>query len=308
MNGPFVVAQANTGGASAAPVQVLKLIKPQAGETDILHASFTGAVKIDFTAIANEPITLFHDSKNQSLHVIFADGSQIIIEPFFDSRGTILGNLILEMGPNQFYSGEQFTQTFEISEDPSVLPAAGAGGTAAGADFHDASVDPLGLANPLGLLPPEELPGINFTETEAPVIITTAPLSLLPPQVIGSLNVIVEEEQLNSGNIPQGSLAGNGNEDTNDLTTNNFDTDPAPPVTQEVHGTLAALVTGDLPITFLMPPISRGGSSMVRHPDPCSCWSSIQMVHSRLRSKIRSTILSTALMMERIRRAFSKKP
>ena len=85
MNGPFVVAQANTGGSSATPVQVLKLIKPKAGETDIMHASFTGTVKIDFTAIANEKITLFHDSKNQSLHVIFADGSQIIIEPFFDS-------------------------------------------------------------------------------------------------------------------------------------------------------------------------------------------------------------------------------
>jgi hypothetical protein len=105
MNGPFVVAQANTGAASATPVQVLKLIKPKAGETDIMHASFTGTVKIDFTAIANEPLTLFHDNKNQSLHVIFADGSQIIIEPFFDSRGTILGNLVLEMGPNQFYSG-----------------------------------------------------------------------------------------------------------------------------------------------------------------------------------------------------------
>ena len=102
MNGPFVVAQANTGGSSATPVQVLKLIKPKAGETDIMHASFTGTVKIDFTAIANEQITLFHDSKNQSLHVIFADGSQIIIEPFFDSRGTVLGNLIFEMGPNMF--------------------------------------------------------------------------------------------------------------------------------------------------------------------------------------------------------------
>src|SRR6478736_2319089 len=106
MNGPFVVAQANTGSSSAAPVQVLKLIKPPAGQTDILHASFTGTVKIDFTAIANEKITFFHDNKNQSAHVIFADGSQIIIEPFFDSRGAILANLIFEMGPNQFYSGQ----------------------------------------------------------------------------------------------------------------------------------------------------------------------------------------------------------
>ena len=125
MNGPFVVAQANTGGSSATPVQVLKLIKPQAGKTDIFHASFTGTVKIDFTAIANEKITLFHDSKNQSLHIIFADGSQIIIEPFFDSRGTILANFILEMGPNQFYSGEEFAQKFTDYRRP--VRAAGRG-------------------------------------------------------------------------------------------------------------------------------------------------------------------------------------
>src|SRR6186997_1618796 len=117
MNGPFVVAQANTGGSSATAVQVLKLIKPKAGETDIMHASFTGTVKIDFTAIANEKITLFHDSKNQSLHVIFADGSQIIIEPFFDSTGSVLANLLFEMAPNEFYSGQEFAQKFPVTED-----------------------------------------------------------------------------------------------------------------------------------------------------------------------------------------------
>src|SRR6476660_3388829 len=168
MNGPFVVAQANTGAASATPVQVLKLIKPKAGETDIMHASFTGTVKIDFTAIANEPLTLFHDNKNQSLHVIFTDGSQIIIEPFFDSRGTVLGNLTFEMGPNLFYSGEQFAQNVPITEDPSVVPAAG--GTAAGADFHGFSVDGLFGGDPLGLLPPEELPGLQFTNTGTPLL------------------------------------------------------------------------------------------------------------------------------------------
>ncbi len=137
MNGPFVVAQAGSNANSgSAPVQIIKLTKPEAGHTEIFHASFNGAVKIDFTAIANEKITLFHDSKTQSLHIIFADGSQDIIEPFFDSRGTILGNLLLEMGPNVVYGGEQFAQTFTISEDPSVLPAAGPGGVAAGADFH----------------------------------------------------------------------------------------------------------------------------------------------------------------------------
>ena len=104
---------------------MLKLIKPPAGKIDIFHASFTGTVKIDFTAIANEKITLFHDSKNQSLHIIFADGSQIIIEPFFDSRGTVLANLLFEMGPNQFYGSEEFAQKFTDYRRP--VRAAGRG-------------------------------------------------------------------------------------------------------------------------------------------------------------------------------------
>ena len=79
-----------------------------------------------------------------------------------------------------------------ICEDPSVLPAAGAGGTAAGADFHDASVDPLRPNENAGLLPPEELPGLNFTITEAPVLAEEA----IPPEVSGHLRFIVEEEEL----------------------------------------------------------------------------------------------------------------
>ena len=163
MNGTIVVAQAGSSGNSgAAPVQVIKLTKPLAGQTEIFHASFTGTVKIDFTAIANEQITLFHDSKTQSLHVIFADGSQDIIEPFFDSRGTVLSNLIFEMGPNQIFDGVQFASQFPITEDQSVLPAAGPGGVASGADFLDAVVDPLLTGPVLPLLPPEIIPGDYF--------------------------------------------------------------------------------------------------------------------------------------------------
>ncbi len=171
MNGPFVVAQGNTSSARATPVQVIKLIKPEAGHTEIFHASFSGVVKIDFSAIANEKITLFHDSKNQSLHIIFADGSQDIIEPFFDSRGTILSNLVLDMGSGQEFNGERFASQFPITEDQSVLPAAGPGGVASGADFHGPSVDPLALGNPLDLLPQEELPNIVFHPEEAPLLV-----------------------------------------------------------------------------------------------------------------------------------------
>ena len=169
MNGPFVVAQANSTSSGATPVQVIKLFKPTAGHTEIFHASFSGVVKIDFSAIANEKITLFHDSKNQSLHIIFADGSQDIIEPFFDSRGTILSNLVLDMGSGQEFNGERFASQFPITEDVSVLPAAGPGGVASGADFHGPFVDGLFTGNPLDLLPPEELPGLPVHDHRDPV-------------------------------------------------------------------------------------------------------------------------------------------
>ena len=198
MNGPFVVAQANSASSGATPVQVIKLFKPTAGHTEIFHASFSGVVKIDFSAIANEKITLFHDSKNQSLHIIFADGSQDIIEPFFDSRG-IMSNLLLDMGSGQEFNGERFASQFPITEDQSVLPAAGPGGVASGADFHGPFVDGLFTGNPLDLLPPEELPGLQFTITEAPTFLEETFLEEvnLIPAVSGHLFGVVEEEALN---------------------------------------------------------------------------------------------------------------
>src|SRR4029077_6685857 len=212
----------------------------------------------------NEKITLFHDSKNQSLHIIFADGSQDIIEPFFDSRGTILTNLVLEMGPDVTYSGEQFAQNLTISEDQSVLPAAGPGGVASGADFLDAVVDPLLTGPVLPLLPPEGLPGITFTGTEAPAFIQEPSNANLLPTVSGHVLGIVEEEQLTQDEVFLGPQDhGQGNEDTHDASGNDTDTSIFPPgalnVTQAFNGTLAGLVVGgDLPITFLANSAANG--------------------------------------------------
>ena len=124
MHGSFVVA-ANSGSASASalkPVQIIKIVKPAAGQTEIFHASFEGSVKIDFTAIANEKVTFFHDSKNQSLHIIFTDGSQAIIEPFFDFMG-VMSNCVFEMAPGQVLDSAEFASQFPITRDQSVLPA-----------------------------------------------------------------------------------------------------------------------------------------------------------------------------------------
>src|SRR5262245_57703677 len=194
MNGPFVVAQANTSSTTATPVQVLKLITPPAGQTEILHASFNGTVKIDFTAIANERIVIEKNTKDLSASIKFEDGAVIIIEPFFDAPGTILGNLIFEMGPNVIFSGQEFASKVQIAEAAigDVLPAAGPGGAAAGADFHGFSIDGLGLSNPLGLLPQEELPGLKFTNTGTPTLEEGAPPPP-PPLEFEGISGVVEE-------------------------------------------------------------------------------------------------------------------
>ena len=138
-------AASNSGSALALaskPVQIIKLVKPAAGRTENFYASFDGAVKIDFTAIANEQVTFFHDSKNQSLHVIFTDGSQVIIEPFFDSMG-VMSNFVFEMAPGQVLDSAQFASQFPITRDQSVLPALTEGPAESGAEFNDPSIDSL---------------------------------------------------------------------------------------------------------------------------------------------------------------------
>ncbi|HEX5508271.1 MAG TPA: hypothetical protein VFX37_07185, partial [Pseudolabrys sp.] len=223
MNARIVVAQANSTPVGSTPAQVIHVVKPQAGHTVIFHASFDGSVKIDFSAIANEKITFYHDNADQSLHIIFADGSQAIIEPFFDSKGTVLGNLTIEVAPGQDLDGAQFAAQFPVTDDQSVLPAAGNGGNASGADFHDPSVDPLSVPGPLGLLGPEELPPVQFHEFTNLALDESPALTLS-----GTLSGIVEEEQLHfkvrDERPPERTPEnGDGNEDNNDLSGNDDD-------------------------------------------------------------------------------------
>ena len=134
--------QFGLGLGTASPVQIIKLVKPAAGQTENYYASFDGLVKVDFTAIVNERVIYFHDSKNQSLHVIFTDGSQAIMSPFFDSSGA-MPNLVFEMAPGQILDGAEFTSQFPITTDQRVLPALIEGTPQSGADFNDSSVDNL---------------------------------------------------------------------------------------------------------------------------------------------------------------------
>src|SRR5262245_58532141 len=96
----------------SAPVQIIKIVKPPAGRTENFYASFDGSVKIDFTAIANEQVRSFHDSKNQSLHVVFTDGSQVTIQPFFVG---VTSNFVFEMAPGHVLDSAQFFSLFQFT-------------------------------------------------------------------------------------------------------------------------------------------------------------------------------------------------
>jgi hypothetical protein len=72
MNAPIKLAQAGNQQA-AAEVQVIKLEKPENGQAITVKTGFGGKVKLDFSAIADERITIvrvgetavifFHDNK-----------------------------------------------------------------------------------------------------------------------------------------------------------------------------------------------------------------------------------------------------
>ena len=122
-----------------------------------------------------------------------------------------LSNITVEVADGRNLLSTEFASTFPITIDQAALPAAGEGGPAgpaAGANVNNASVDPLGLPNPLPLLPPEELPGINFTNIEAPLppgepqgeaptVPTVPPVNGLP--TAGTIASVVDEDALPGG-------------------------------------------------------------------------------------------------------------
>src|SRR5262245_21956207 len=184
------VAQA-LGAPVSAPVQIIKIVKPLAGRTENFYASFDGSVKIDFTAIANEQVRFFHDSENQSLHIVFTDGSQVTIQPFFDSTG-VMSNFVFEMAPGQVLDSAQFFSHFRFTTGQGIEPAATEGPPQSGAEVNDPSVDSFPPNTKLALLPPEELPPLASREELHNFAFTN--LGALPPpeepvQQIGALHI-----------------------------------------------------------------------------------------------------------------------
>ena len=172
MNGPFQVAQATgiaTSSTTSAPVRIYKLTKPLTDQAVIVNLGYDQKVKVDFSAIANEKITLVH--VGEKLIILFDNELTVTVEPFFKSRADGLGGetrdeITVEMAPGRDISVKEFATLFPITTDTSVLPAADQGGNsngnaqASGANFSPYSVDPLAPV-PLNELAPQEELG-NF--------------------------------------------------------------------------------------------------------------------------------------------------
>ena len=88
MNGPFIVAQANTAStAQGAQKKSVKVTKPSDGQAITVELSHDQPIKIDLTAIAGENVTLTRIGER--LIILFDNRSTVTIEPYleFDECG-----------------------------------------------------------------------------------------------------------------------------------------------------------------------------------------------------------------------------
>src|SRR5437660_5639651 len=209
MNGPFQVAQATGAGNSDSntPPRIFKLTKPLGDQAVVVNLGYDQKVQVDFSAIANEKITLVH--LGEKLIILFDNKATLTVEPFFDSRHDALNNLTIEIAPGRDVSVSEFASLFPITTDQSVLPAAGDGNGNAqgsGANFADSSVDPLSIGNPLDMLGQEELGNFAVGGPQFLVLPTVAGPTIT---VTGTQALVVDESFIPAGGTgPAGSGTG----------------------------------------------------------------------------------------------------
>ena len=112
MNQQFRIAQATGIGNpnNASPPRIFKLTKPFTDQSVVVNLGYDQKVQVDFTAIANEKITLVH--VGEKLIILFDNQSTVTIEPFFDSRHDQLGNLTIEVAPGSMLTGHATLRAF----------------------------------------------------------------------------------------------------------------------------------------------------------------------------------------------------
>ncbi|MGY4569452.1 DUF5801 repeats-in-toxin domain-containing protein [Bradyrhizobium sp. USDA 3256] len=212
MQGSFQVAQATGTGNStnSAPVRIYKLTKPLTDQAVVVNLGYDQKVKVDFSSIANEKITLVH--VGEKLIILFDNQSTVTVEPFFDSRADGLKNVTIEMAPGREVSVQEFASLFPITTDASVLPAADNGGNsngnaqASGADFRPFAVDPLAPVPTNVLAPQEELPNLVTPVPPTGFVLGIAP----PPTISGNpLSALIVDESFLTAATNHG-VAGSG--------------------------------------------------------------------------------------------------
>ena len=84
MNAQIQVAQLSgaTNSSNASPPRIFKLTKPLGDQAVVVNLGYDQKVKVDFSGIANEKITLVH--VGDKLIILFDNKSTLTVEPFFD--------------------------------------------------------------------------------------------------------------------------------------------------------------------------------------------------------------------------------
>ncbi|MEA2997247.1 MAG: hypothetical protein QOG74_2796, partial [Alphaproteobacteria bacterium] len=165
MTSPIIIAQVGgmaTGIGGNAPRDI-KLVKPQGNQA--ITIALDGTVRLDFSAIANENLTLVHIGDR--LIILFDNHAEITLAGFYGEDGNPLADLTIELGPGRDVSAADFANLVPITTDPSVLPASGGpGSVSSGAYFASFSIDALTGAGPgLPLLGPSAFGGPGFSST-----------------------------------------------------------------------------------------------------------------------------------------------
>ena len=154
MGAPFIVAKANTAGTTqGAQKKPVKVTKPSDGQAITVELSHDQPTKADLTAVAGENITLARIGER--LIILFDNRSTVTIEPYFDSMNVASPNVTFELSPGRVVGATELATLFSIATTvQSVLPEArkpsAPPAPASGANFSNASVEPLDTQDPPG--------------------------------------------------------------------------------------------------------------------------------------------------------------
>src|SRR5262245_65987238 len=122
MDASIVVAQAASSSADARATspRLIHLTKPH--DNQAVFLLLDGRTQLDFSAIANEHLTLVH--AGDKLVVLFDNHATVTLAPAFGADGKLLPDITFEVTPDHIVSGTEFATLHPITTDESLLPAA----------------------------------------------------------------------------------------------------------------------------------------------------------------------------------------